>query len=119
MSSSINDALAAYLAGKVPAERVVATVAAAYYREPGAGSREQLRPLIEIIERAHPGVIELSGSTETPGFAVRLAERPFPKRYEAELRRAAESVVAAPRSPLPAPGLFARILRAIRKALSA
>jgi hypothetical protein len=84
-----------------------------------------LRPLVEIIERAHPGVVELVGSSERPGFAVRVAERPFPKRYEAELRQAvqalltggfADDATSAPRSPLPVPSLLRRILTAIRNA---
>lgn len=120
MSSAIaNDTLSAYLAGQVTAEHVVTVVTAAYYKEQGAGGREQLRPIMDIIERAHPGVIELSGSSEKPGFAVRLAERPFPKRYEAELRAAVSGLVTAPRSPLPAPGFFARIVSAIRRVFSA
>jgi len=109
------------------AEQLVGVVAAAYYGERGARSREKLKPLMEIIERAHPGVVELSGSSEKPGFGVRLAERPFPKRYEAELRQAVRAVlvglpdqaISAPRSPLPAPGLFTRIVRAIRRVFSA
>jgi len=100
------------------AENVVATVAAAYYREQGAGSREQLRPLIEVIERAHPGVVALSGTAEKPGFAVRLAERPFPKRYEADLREAVQGLVTAPGSLLPAPSLLTTIVRAIRRVFS-
>ena len=117
--SSVNDALTGYLTGQVTADRVVATVAAAYYREQGAGSGEQLRPLMEIIERAHPGIVELSANTEKPGFGVRLAERPFPKRYEAEFRQVVEGLVTAPSSPLPAPSLFIRIVRAIRRVFSA
>jgi hypothetical protein len=116
---SVNEALTDYLAGRMTAEKVVTVVAAAYYKEQGAGSREQLRPLIEIIERAHPGVVELSGNGEKPGFAVRLAERPFPKRYENELRQAVSTLVTAPGPLLPAPSLLTRILRAIRKVFSA
>lgn len=118
-ASSVNDALTSYASGRMTAEQLVSAVAAAYYTEHGAGSREQLRPIIEIIEKAHPGVVELSGSTQKPGFAIRLAERPFPKRYEGELRHVVESLVTAPRSVLPAPGLFTRILRAIRRVFSA
>ena len=126
--SSVNDALHGYAAGRVTAEQLVGVVAAAYYREQGAGSREQLRPLIEIIERAHPGFVALFGSVDTPGFAVRIAERPFPKRNEPELRQAVGVVLAAgvittmpatPRAVLPAPSLFSRILQAIRKVFSA
>jgi hypothetical protein len=103
------------------AERVVATVATAYYGEQRAGSREQLKPIVEIIEKAHPGVVELSSIGGKPGFAVRLADRPFPKQYEPELREAVAGVVTAPPpgSPLPAPSLFRRILRAIRRVFNA
>lgn len=118
-ASSVNSALAEYLAGRMSAAQLSAVVAGQYYREPGAGSREQLRPIVEIIERAHPGVIELSASNDKPGFAVRLAERPFPKRYEADLRVAVQSLVAAPGPRVPGPGLFTRIVRAIRKIFSA
>lgn len=117
--SSVNEALAGYLAGQVPAERVVTAVAAAYYREQAAGSREQFKPIIEIIERAHPGIVELSGVSEKPGFAVRLAERPFPKRFEPELRQAVEGIVTAPAARLPTPGLLTRFLRAIKRVFSA
>lgn len=117
--SSVSDALEGYAAGRLTAEQLVAVVATAYYGEREAGGREQLRPLVEIIERAHPGVVELTGSTDRPGFAVRLAERPFPKRYEAELREAVSGLVTAPRSPLPAPSFFTRIIRAIRSVFSA
>jgi hypothetical protein len=117
--SSVNETLSGYLAGQVAPEKVVSLVAAAYYREQGAGSREQLRPIMDVIERAHPGVVELAATSDKPGFAVRLAERPFPKRYDAELRSAVSTVVTAPSSPLPAPGLFTRILRAIKRVFSA
>ncbi len=53
----------------------------AYYRDGGSGKREALRPLIDVIERAAPGVVELAAAGDTPGFRVRLAERPFPERY--------------------------------------
>ena len=118
--SSVNDALTGYAAGRVTAEQLVSVVAAAYYTEHGARSREQLKPLMEIVERALPGVVELSGTGDRPGFVVRLAERPFPKRYEAEFRQAVETVLgSAPSSVLPAPGLFTRIIRAIRRVFSA
>jgi hypothetical protein len=120
--SSVNDALADYLAGRVTADRLAATVTAAYWSlESGAGNRELLRPIVEIIEKAHPGIVELAASSEQPGFAVRLAERPFPKRYDADLRNAVQAVVAtpAPDSRSPAPGFFSRIVRAIKKIFSA
>ncbi len=118
-ASSVNSLLAEYAAGRVPAERLVGAVAEAYYK--GDGRREMLRPVMEVIERAHPGIVELSGTAGAPGFAVRLAERPFPKQWEGALREAAQSVAgtASNISPLPSPGLFTRIIRAIRRVFSA
>ena len=82
------------MAGRVKAERLVIAVSTAYYREAGNGKRETLQPLIDVIDRASPGIVELGTATGGAGFDVRLAERPFPKQYEAELRRAAEAVLA-------------------------
>ena len=123
--SSVNDALAGYVAGRMSAERLVGVVAAAYYSEHGARSREQLQPLMEIVERAHPGVVQLSAAANRPGFEVRLADRPFPKRHEAELRQAVQALLVgggdAPArsptrsSPISRPGLLSRIAAAIRR----
>ncbi|HEY6209498.1 MAG TPA: hypothetical protein VIW28_10595 [Gemmatimonadales bacterium] len=100
-------ALERYVAGRLDADSVVAAVTAAYYRETGkgkretgksgtgGGERETLRPVVEVIERAAPGVVELAGSPDGPGFEIRVAERPFPAQYELELRRAAEAVLGA------------------------
>jgi len=126
--SSVRDALEGYIAGRLSAEQLVGVVAGAYYVQRDRATREQLRPLMEIIERAHPGFVALFGSVDAPGFAVRLAERPFPKRLEAELRQGVQALLAggftdssvpASRSPVPAPGLFSRILQAIRNVFSA
>ena len=118
-ATSVNSVLADYVAGRVPAAQLVSAVAMAYYK--GDGRRETLRPVMEIIERAHPGIVELSASGEKPGFAVRLAERPFPKQWEPALREAAASVsgTASNISPLPSRGFFTRVFRAIRKIFSA
>jgi len=118
---SVNDALTAYLAGRVPAAKVVAVVAAEYYRNRGVGSGEWLRPVIDEIERAHPGIVELKGTADGPGFSVRLQERPCPKQFEGSLRAAAERVLGTGKdhSPLPTPNFFSRILRAIRRVFSA
>ena len=118
-ATSVNDALTGYLAGRVTAEQLVGTVTAAYYRERGMGNGERLKPVIEVIERAHPGVVELAGSAEKPGFAVRLAERPFPKRLDAELRQAVASVVTPPSSPVPRPRLLSRFFGAVRRFFTA
>lgn len=118
-ASSINDALASYAAGRLSAQEFVGVVAPAYYG--GEGRRERLRPVIDVIERAHPGIIELSASSDKPGFAVRLAERPFPKQWEPALKAAVASVAGTESnpSPRPSPGLFTRIVQAIRKLFSA
>lgn len=119
--SSVNDALAGYAAGRLTAEQLVGVVAAAYYEKRGLGSGEWLRPVMDVIERAHPGIVELRGATDRPGFVVRLQERPFPKQFESALREAAASATGTPtnHSPLPTPGLLTRILRAIRTLFSA
>src|SRR2546422_8889005 len=90
--SPVKEALEAYVAGRVKAERLVVAVAAEYYRDAlnpkglpnGRGKREMLRPLIDVIDRASPGIVELGTVQGGSGFDVRLAERPFPKQYEAQ-----------------------------------
>lgn len=124
---SADDLLAGYLAGRLTAGQLAAAVTAEYYRETRNGKPETLRAIIEVIERAHPGVVELQASEQRPGFAVRLAERPFPKRYEAELRQAVERTLQTfpvARVPFPeeasrTPGLLQRIVAAIRRVFSA
>lgn len=114
------------MAGRVPAERVVAVVAEAYYRETGSGKREPWQPLMDIIERAHPGVIRLAGIAARPGFAVELTERPFPKQYEGDLKRAAEGILLTlgesgreAADGKPRPGLVGRLRDAVRRLFSA
>jgi hypothetical protein len=118
---SVKDALEGYVAGRVKAERVVEVVAAEYYgRDAGGGMRDALRPVVEIIERAHPGVIELSGTADKPGFAVRLADRPFPKQHETSLREAALQVLGAHPAPrISHPGFFGRLAGVIRRFFTA
>ena len=131
-SSPVKDALESYIAGRVKAERLVIAVSAAYYREAPNGKRETLQPLIDVIDRASPGIVELGTVEGGSGFAISLAERPFPKEHEAELRRAAESVLARTgvfggatdegarhAAPLPearpSSGMIARLVRAVRR----
>ncbi len=141
-SSPVRDALESYVAGRVKAERLVVAVSAAYYRETlkdsltvaGNGKRETLRPLIDVIDRASPGIVELGTVQGGSGFAISLAERPFPKQYEAALRRAAEAYLAGTAgagviptdsvtvardgggvTPTPEPGLLARLAAAVRR----
>src|SRR2546428_7679632 len=87
-SSPVKEALESYVAGRVRAERLVIAVSAAYYRESGNGTREALQPLMDVIHRASPGIVELGTVQGGSGFDVRLAERPFPKQYETQLREA-------------------------------
>ena len=123
-SDSSADPLAEYLAGRLSAEQLVAAVAAEYYRETGNGKRDTFRPIMDVIERTHPGVVELSSTADRPGFGVRLAGRPFPKRAEPELRAAVQQVIDTfPVSRFPFPdeqprrmGLLGRIVAAIRRA---
>jgi hypothetical protein len=126
-SSAINEALEGYVAGRVKAERLVIAVATAYYgREGVRGIRDGLGPLIEIIDRASPGVVQLGGVAG--GFDIRLAERSFPKQYEPDLRRAVEAYLASHRTtglisvpPALAPpaGVLSRLVGAIRRLFGA
>jgi len=93
MRSAVSEAVTGFLEGRVKPEHVVIAVAAAYYRDSRNGNREALQPLIDVIDRASPGIVELGIVSGGAGFEIRLAERPFPKEYEAELRRAAEAVL--------------------------
>lgn len=101
----------------------MAAVAGEYYRETGNGKREAFRPIMDVIERTHPGVVELSSTADRPGFGVRLAGRPFPKRAEPELRAAVQQVIdTLPVSRVPfleersrSVGLLGRIVAAIRR----
>jgi len=121
VSSPVKDALEGYVAGRVKAERLVIAVSAAYYRDARNGQRESLQPLIDVIDRASPGIVELGTATSGPGFDIRLAERPFPKQYEAQLREAAATVLSGGGvfggAPLPnakpSSGMIARLVRAI------
>jgi hypothetical protein len=121
-TSPVRDALEGYVAGRVNAERLVAVVTGAYYGARGPGTGDSLKPLMDVIDRAHPGVVELSASGDGPGFAVRLADRPFPKAYEAELRRVVEQTLTGAAAGLdrrpPAPGrgprFWSRIYTAVR-----
>ncbi|MGH7613776.1 MAG: hypothetical protein ACREMW_07030 [Gemmatimonadales bacterium] len=122
------EALAEFLAGRAKPERVVAAVAEACYRRGARGDsvRAGLRPVLDVIERAAPGVVALARTEGGAGFDIRLAERPFPREYEAELRQAAAAAlagiggrVAVETAPGGEPGLLGRMLRAVRRLFSA
>jgi len=122
-SSPVRDALESYLAGRVKAERLVIAVSTEYYREARDGRREALQPLIDVIDRASPGIVELGTVQGGSGFAISLAERPFPKQHEQELRRAAEAYLGRVEAGRTAgeeggrlePGFVSRIVAAVRR----
>jgi hypothetical protein len=123
-ASPIKAVLEGYVAGRVKAERVVEAVAAAYYEKQGVGRGAWLRELLDVIERAHPGIVELTSAAAPPGFGVRLATRPFPKEYEGALRQAAQAALTqestpTPHAPRPTPGLWSRLYTAVRRFFTA
>jgi len=93
----------------------------------GGATRASLRPLIDVIDRYAPGIVELTTVSGVAGFDVRLAERPFPQEYQDDLRRAVEAALArlAAEAPSPAPagpggpGVLRRVLGAIQRLFSA
>jgi hypothetical protein len=141
VSSPARRALEDFVAGRLAAERLVATVASRYYGGAGQGERDALRPVVEVAERAAPGVVGLERTQGGAGFDVRPLERKFPAEFEAALRGAAAAALAstwsdvvvqapsraaaAPRSPIPdspspAPqGWFQRVVTAVRRLFSA
>jgi hypothetical protein len=121
--------LEGYVAGRVPAERLVPAIAAEYYRSVDRRQREALRPVIEVIERAAPGVVKLARTEGGAGFDIGLAERPFSDSHEAELRQAVVGVLAvawggtstAPVAGAPPAGLgfWSRLVDRVRRLFSA
>src|SRR5688572_9162283 len=117
-SSPARRALEEFVAGRLPADRLVATVAQRFYGPASQGERDALRPVVEVAERAAPGVVSLERKDGGAGFEIRPVERPFPSEYEDALRGAATAALAAswkdpertaPRSPpATAPALDAR-----------
>jgi hypothetical protein len=142
-SSAVRTLLAGYLDGRVPADRLIPALAAEYYRTGDQRTRDALRPIMDVIERAAPGVGQLARTAGGAGFDIRLAERTFPASDEAELRRAVSSTLGAwgggggggggkaavgtpagegvpkgQREP-EAPGFLTRIFQAVRRLFSA
>lgn len=117
-SSGVRAGLEAYLAGRLPAQTVAALVAAAFYGAGGVGRSQALQPLIDVIERAAPGVVALERLAGAPGFAVSPAERPFPREHEDALRAAAVVVLASlPAASSAAPGLLGKMWGAVQRLL--
>src|SRR5690349_24765907 len=118
--SSTKETLAEYVGGRIKADRLVAAVAATYYRDRKALKGEGWRELIAVIERGAPGVVELAAA-DGKGFEIKLAERPFPSQYEPALRAAAQKALAetpasiTPEATTPAPtrGFFGRIVERV------
>lgn len=116
---SAKDVLAEYVGGKIKADRMIAAVAATYYRERKSLKGQGWRELIAVIERGAPGVVELAAA-EGKGFEIKLAERPFPTAFEPALKAAAQKALAETPGGLstdarastsqPAKGLLARIV---------
>jgi hypothetical protein len=123
-SSATRALLEGFVAGRVPADRLVPAIAAEYYRAVDRRQREALQPVIEVIERAAPGIVKLSRTEGGAGFDIGLAGRPFSEAHATELRRAVESVLAGwwggtGASPQAAPGFWSRLLRRVRGLFSA
>jgi hypothetical protein len=134
-SSPVRRALEDFAAGRLPAERLVAAVAGRFYGAAGRGEKEALRAVVELAERAAPGVVSLERREGGAGFDVRPAERTFPPESLEALRGAVASALAAswadpqpetpsprpePRSPVPVSGnWFTRVVSAVRRLFSA
>jgi len=122
-SSAAKELLAAYVAGRVPAVRVVPAIAVEYYRSPDAKQRAALRPVMEVIERAAPGVARLARTESGAGFDIQLAERPFPETFETSLKEAAAGALAlwgtAPSAGATGAGFWSRLIGGVRRLFSA
>jgi hypothetical protein len=128
-SSAARALLETFVGGRLPADRLVPVIAAEYYRTGDRQKREALRPLMDVIERAAPGVAQLARAEGGAGFDIRLAERPFPSAFEEELRQAAAGVLAGAWGGSGAPsveatgsvamGFWSRLLGRVRRLFSA
>ncbi len=112
----------------MPADRLIPAIAAEYYRSPDARQRTALRPVMEVIERAAPGVARLARTEAGAGFDIQLAERPFPETFESSLKAAAASVLAGAWEAAPQPtarevatglGFWSRLAERVRRLFSA
>src|SRR5260370_33707475 len=102
-SSPVSDALASYVAGRIKSERVVIAVAAAFYGARGGRERRALQPLIDVIDRASPGIVELGSVAGGGGVEIRLAGGPVPRQDEGA-RPPAGGLGVAPCGGAPAGG---------------
>jgi hypothetical protein len=94
MSSTISQVLADYVAGRMTLDAFVRAVRTAHY---GTGTRTEpsWRALVDTIERAVPGTLELTGTTGAPGFALRALEQPVAPSHEPAVREAARQALEA------------------------
>lgn len=127
-SSATRELLAGFVAGQVPAARLVPAVAAEYYRSADAKRRAVLRPVMEVIERAAPGVARLARTETGAGFDIELAERPFPETFEISLKEAALVALAGGWEPATSAaaetvatggGFWSRLIERVRRLFSA
>jgi hypothetical protein len=137
-SSPARRALEDFVAGRLPADRLVAAVAGRYYGAAGRGEKDALRPVVELAERSAPGVVSLERKEGGAGFDVRAVERTFPEASLDALRGAAAAALAAswmdpvtsgaetsgpgPQAQGPSrdsPSWFSRIVSAVRRLFSA
>lgn len=135
-SSPARRALEDFVAGRIPADRLVAAVAGRFYGAAGKGEKEALRPVIELAERSAPGVVSLKKNDGGAGFDVQPLERLIPEESLAALRGAAATALAAswadpvvterpaaqPQGPKPearGPSWFSRVVSAVRRLFSA
>lgn len=123
-SSAAKELLAAYVAGRVPAVRLVPAIAVEYYHSPDARQRAALRPVMDVIERAAPGVARLARTESGAGFDIQLAERPFPATFEMSLKEAAAGALEQWGTPPPADtaagsGFWGRLFDRVRRLFSA
>lgn len=139
-SSPVREVLEAYAAGALPSERLVIAVAAAFYGARDGDDRARLEPLVAVIDRAAPGIVELTSVPEARGFEIRIAERPFPKEHEPALKQAVQAVLArgsepgasraaappppphlppVPPAPVASPGFLARVAGLVRRLFNA
>ncbi len=136
-SSPSRRALEDFVAGRMPADRLVATLAGRFYGAAGKGEKEALRPVVELAERTAPGVVSLERVEGKTGFDVRAVERKIPEASLHALRDAAAAALAvswadpvaagAPLSseatthhaPRTSEGWFSRIVTAVKRLFSA
>lgn len=104
--------------------RLVPAIAVEYYRSPDTKQRAALRPVMDVIERAAPGVARLARTESDAGFDIQLAERPFPETFEMSLKEAAAGALEQWGTPPSAgtaagAGFWGRLVDRVRRLFSA